>query len=139
MITGSTVYERKASAAQLVINHLQALGHKASLIKNETNSQGHTDRLLVDSSLGIIHITTTASNDPNAEMVTGDFGTGNQPHLAGKAYIAYCWNAKDGRTFLMFVSPDAIEGKTGISKQDITRLRDKTLSTVIAASSLQRA
>lgn len=132
MIKGDTVHERKLSLAEIVKDHLNKLGKNAELVFNQTNSAGHTDRVLVKSDIGIIHLTTTSSNDPNASLVTGGFIEKEQDFIKDKSFICYGWVAKDKRTFIMFVEPKNIGGLEGISKQQITKLRNREFSTVVA-------
>tara|TARA_R110001599_G_scaffold58612_9_gene162321 strand:+ start:11215 stop:11613 length:399 start_codon:yes stop_codon:yes gene_type:complete len=132
MITGNTVHERKESLAELVKNHLNKLGKSAEIILNRTNSAGHTDRVLVKSEIGFIHITTTSFSDPNASLVTGGFVEKEQDFAEDKAFICYGWVTRDKRTFLMFVEPKHIIGLERISKQQITKLRNREFSKVIA-------
>ena len=126
MITGNTVHERKESLAELVKNHLNKLGKSAEIILNRT------DRVLVKSEIGFIHITTTSFSDPNASLVTGGFVEKEQDFAEDKAFICYGWVTRDKRTFLMFVEPKHIIGLEGISKQQITKLRNREFSKVIA-------
>lgn len=132
MIIGNTVQERKKSVANLVKDHLNSLGKEAELLFNVTNSVGHKDMVVVKSDVGLIHITTTSSNDPNASLVTGGFKDNEQDFLSDKDYVCYGWVTKDKRTFLMFVEPKEIVGIDGISKQKITSLRNRELSVVIS-------
>jgi hypothetical protein len=132
MIIGNTVQERKKSLAELVKNHLESLGKKAQIIFNRTNSAGHTDQVLIDSDVGLVHLITTSSNNPNASLVTSGFIAKEQDFLSDKTYICYGWVARDKRTFLMFVEPHNILGLEGISKQQIGKLRNKELSAVFA-------
>ena len=132
MIQGKSVQERKKSLAELVKNHLQDLGKSAELIFSRVNSKGHKDQVLVESEIGLIHVTTSSSNDPNSPLVTGGFKEKEQDFLADKDFVVYGWCAKDGSTFLMFVDPQKLVGKDGISKQEITALRDRELSIVLA-------
>jgi len=132
LIIGNTVQERKKSVANLVKDHLNSLGKEAELLFNVTNSVGHKDMVVVKSDVGLIHITTTSSNDPNASLVTGGFKDNEQDFLSDKDYVCYGWVTKDKRTFLMFVEPKEIVGIDGISKQKITSLRNRELSVVIS-------
>ena len=78
MITGTTVLERKKCLAALVAGHLTSLGHTASIIEGRINSQGHTDRVLVESSIGLVHLTASVNRDPQGSIPTSDFEDGSQ-------------------------------------------------------------
>ncbi len=132
MMNGNSVQERKKSLAELVKAHLESLGKKAELVFNRTNSKGHNDQVVVESEIGLIHLTTSSSIDPNAPLVTADFQDNEQEFLADKDFVVYGWRSKDKRTFLMFVNPSDLLGKNGITKQEITVLRNREFSTVLA-------
>lgn len=134
MISGKTVGERKRSLAELVKSHLNGMGKAAELIYGRVNSAGHKDQVLIDSELGLIHLTATSSDDPNSSLVTGGFKEKEQDYLADKSYVVFGWNTKDRkpRTFLFFVEAKKLIGKEGITKQEVNSLRDRELSVVIA-------
>ncbi|GMG88775.1 hypothetical protein [Biformimicrobium ophioploci] len=134
MILGKTVGERKRSLAELVKNHLIGMGKAAEIIHGRVNSAGHKDQVLIDSEIGLIHLTSTSSDDPNSSLVTGGFKEKEQDYLADKKYVVFGWNAKGlkPRTFLFFVEAKELVGRDGISKQEVNRLRDRQLSTVLA-------
>ncbi len=134
MITGKTVLDRKKSLAALVADHLASLGHKASIVEGRTNSQGHTDRVLVNSSIGLIHVTASVNKEPDGSIPTSDYDDGNQAFLADKDFVAYGWNTKDNRTMLMFVSMTAVIGKMSLSKSQIKRASIREYSIVLPST-----
>tara|TARA_R110002060_G_scaffold29939_3_gene40391 strand:+ start:1563 stop:1781 length:219 start_codon:yes stop_codon:yes gene_type:complete len=67
-ISGKNIIERKKSLADLEVLQLTELGHEAKVINNRANSKNHTDRLLVESSIGLVHITALSSTDPNEKI-----------------------------------------------------------------------
>ena len=130
-IFGDTVSKRKKCLAELVKDHLLALGHDAKLTENRTNSAGHTDQIVVESSIGIIHISASSSLEPNASIRAADYQEGDQSFLADKSYVAFGWNTKDQRTIIMFVQSAEIEGKSSLTKNEIKKLSDRDLNKVL--------
>jgi hypothetical protein len=126
-ILGKDVIERKKSLAELVVSHLTDLGHQAKIIKNRTNSKEHTDRLLVESSIGLVHITALSSKDPNEKI---PYQNNDQRWLADKEYVAVGWNTKDNRTFVFFIKSDDMLGRFDLSKTDLNALRNREYSKV---------
>lgn len=126
-LSGKDVIERKKSLADLVISRLEGLGHKTRLVKNRTNSKNHTDRILVESDIGLIHVTALSSKDPNEKI---PYQNNDQRWLADKSYVAVGWNTKDNRTFVFFIKAEDMLGKYDLSKTDLNSLRDKSLSIV---------
>jgi hypothetical protein len=123
MIVGKTVLERKRCLASLVSAHLNSVGAEASIVENRVNSKGHTDRVLVLSSIGIIHLTASVNQDPDGGIPTADYQDGGQEFLADKDFVAYGWNTKDKRTMIMIVPVDAVIGKKSLSKSEIRQAR----------------
>ena len=132
MISGETKLERKTALGHLVVKYLQSLGYKAELIKNRENSEGHKDQVLVDSDLGLIHLTATESIDPNASIRTANLIDGTQAFLADKQYVAYGWNTRDKRTFVIMVEANKVRGCRMLEKKKIVSMKTKSLSQVIA-------
>lgn len=126
-ILGTDAMERKKSLADLVISHLTELGHEATLLRNRTNSKEHTDRILIDSNIGLVHVTALSSKDPNEKI---PYQKNDQRWLADKSYVAIGWNTKDNRTFLFFIKAEDMLGKFDLSKTDLNSMRDRTLSKV---------
>ncbi len=134
MITGNTVLERKKCLADLVAHHLESLGYPAKVVEGRKNSQGHTDRVLVDSSIGLVHLTASVNQEPNGSIPTSDFEDGDQSFLADKDFVAYGWNTKDNRTLIMFVPIADIIGNKSLSKSQIRLASNRTFSTVLRNS-----
>jgi len=136
MLVGTTVSERKKCLAELVAKHLNELFNSddSEVVKGRVNSAGLKDQVVVESKkLGLIHLTATGSVEPNDTLVTSGFEDGNQNFLADKAYVAYGWNGKDGRTFLMFVKSENVEGRQGLTKSKIKEISVKELNKVYQA------
>ncbi len=131
MITGTTVLERKKSLAALVAGHLTSLGHTASIIEGRINSQGHTDRVLVESSIGLVHLTASVNRDPQGSIPTSDFEDGSQDFLADKDFVAYGWITKDHRTMIMVVPIARVLGNMSLSKNQIREASVREYSTVL--------
>jgi hypothetical protein len=131
MIVGDTTPKRKESLAVLVKEQFDQKGIEANLVRNRTNSEGHKDQVLLETEIGLIHLTATNNVDPNSGFPTGSYETGSQTYLADKDYVAYGWNTKDKRTFVMFVDPANVKGKENLSKSEIRDLRNKELSFVV--------
>lgn len=131
LLIGDTVSKRKKCLAELVEKHLNAIGHKAKLIERRANSAGHTDRVLIESDLGFIHLTASSNLQPNERIRTARYKDGDQAFLADKAYVAYGWNTEDDRTLIMFVSAGAIKGKVALTKTEIEKLSDQNLNAVL--------
>ncbi len=131
-LIGDSVPERKNCLASLVERHLKNLGHSAEIVKNKTNSAGHTDIVLVSSSAGLVHCSATASTESNAYIPVADFDAeGGQDYLVDKDWVAFGWNRKDKTTSIMFVSVEAVHNKRRMSKQEIIALRDRQLSIIL--------
>lgn len=131
MIVGDTTPKRKESLALLVMEQFKQKGIEANLVKNRTNSEGHKDQVVLETEVGLIHLVATSSVDPNAGFPTGSYETNSQTYLADKDYVAYGWNTKDKRTFVMFVDPADVKGKESLSKSEIRDLKNKELSFVV--------
>ena len=133
MITGDTVQKRKRCLAKLVEEHLRSIGHAANIVENRENSEGHRDQVVVDSDIGVIHVTSTESLEPNASIPLAGYSDDSQKFLADKSFVAFGWNSKDKRTFLMFVDAKTIKDLLSLTKSEIKRMRDSDLSTVLNA------
>lgn len=130
-IVGDTISKRKRCLAELVKEHLISLGHEAEVIENRTNSAGHTDQVVVESSIGIIHVSASSSLEPNACIRAADYQEGGQAFLVDKKYVAFGWNTKDRRTIVMFVQAKAVEGKPSLTKIEIYKLSERALNKVL--------
>jgi hypothetical protein len=119
VIEGKTKSERKRRLAVIVVDRLTALGHTASIVEGRVNSLGHKDRILVDSSLGLIHLTASSNTDPSGSILSSDIEDASQAFLADKSLVAYGWNAHDGRSIVMFVSVTAVLGNRSMTKDQI--------------------
>lgn len=131
MIIGKTVLDRKKCLASLVEEHLNSLGKAATIIENRTNSKGHTDRVLVQSSIGLIHLTASVNQDPDGSIPTSDYQDGSQDFLADKDFVAYGWNTKDKRTMIMFVPVDSVLGNKSLSKSQIRASSNRDYNVVL--------
>ncbi|MBA6251795.1 hypothetical protein [Colwellia sp. MB3u-55] len=132
-ITGNSIQQRKQCLANLVAEHLLALGENAEVIENQMNSAGHRDQVIIKSSIGLIHITATESIEPNASIPIANYKDNNQSFLADKDYIAFGWNTRDKRTILSFVEAYKLVGLKSLSKPQIGKLKTKEYSGVITA------
>ena len=131
MINGKTVLERKKCLAALVARHLASLGHTASIVEGRVNSQGHTDRVLVESSIGLVHITASVNREPEGSIPTSDFEDASQAFLADKDFVAYGWNTKDDRTMIMFVPVADVLGNKSLSKNQIRSASSRQFSAAL--------
>lgn len=131
MLSGKTVLERKKCLAALVARHLASLGHTASVVEGRINSQGHTDRVLVESSIGLVHLTASVNREPDGSIPTSDYEDGSQSFLADKDFVAYGWNTKDNRTMIMFVPTASVIGNKSLSKGQIRSASNREYSTVL--------
>ena len=134
MISGSTVVARKKSLAAIVAAHLNAIGETAKVVEARPNSEGHLDVVVVESSIGLVHLTASVSKDPNASMPVANFKDGRQAFLADKAYIAFGWNAKDDRTLVFFVQSERVRGKDSLTKAEIRSIAEQHLNAVLTNS-----
>lgn len=132
-IVGETVSKRKRRLADLVKEHLHSLGYSAETVDNRKNAAGHTDQVVVDSDIGLVHISFSSSLEPNASISAGDYVEGNQDFLVDKSYVAFGWNTKDGRTMIMFIHVNAVQGRLSLTKSEIKELRNRELSTVLSS------
>lgn len=132
-ILGRSVQLRKKCLANLVVEHLIALGHQAELLENVTNSAGHKDQVLVKSNIGLIHVTATESTDPNASLPVADYKDGGQSFLTDKKFVVFGWNSKDKRTCLIFVEPSRLLKLVSLTKPQLNKLKNKEYSTAISA------
>lgn len=130
MIVGKTVKERKQSLAEIVKKHLNDLGKKAELVFNRVNSAGHRDSVLVESNIGLVHISATSSKDPNEPLLPLNFSRKPQDFLFDKDYVAFGWHTKDNRMLLIFLRSSDVLGKSSITKDEACRIRVKNLSRV---------
>lgn len=131
LITGSSNIARKQCLANLVKEHLIEIGHKAEIVTERQNSAGHTDRIAVESSIGLVHVTASGNLDPNGKIGISDYQGSEQTFLADKSYIAFGWNTQDGRTIITFVRAENIAGKTFPTKLEIQQLSERSLNKVI--------
>lgn len=132
-LVGDTVAMRKKCLAELVRDHLMGLGHMAELVEHRTNSAGHTDTVVVASSLGLIHLTATSSLDPNEKIRVVDYKHGEQHFLADKAYVAYGWNTSDARTIILLVPASDLVGADSLSRSELLKLSNRELNKVFKA------
>lgn len=126
-----TKVERKRQLAELVAERLNALGHPAAVVSNRKNENGHVDRVLIESSLGLVHTTASVSTDPNGSILVCDIEDGSQDFLAGKAFVVYGWVDRSGRTLMQFIPTAHVLGRRSMLKADILHLADRALSTVL--------
>jgi len=131
-IVGDTVPKRKKCLTELVKDHLIALGHEAKTTETRTNSAGHTDQVVVESSIGLIHISASSNLEPNASIRAADYQEGSQHFLVDKSYVAFGWNTKDKRTIIMFVPAKEVEGKPSLTKTEIKQLSERSLNKVLS-------
>lgn len=122
---------RKQQLAELVATRLQSLGHQAQILTNHLNPSGHRDLVVVTSSLGLVHTTASKSTDPNSSILVSDIEDGSQLFLEGKAWIAFGWVDRCGRTLLQFVLAEHVRGRLSIPKTEVLRRADRDLSSVI--------
>jgi len=133
MIVGNTVLQKKKCLANLVAKHLNSIGHEASIVENRVNSVGHTDRVLVESQIGLVHVVASVNDDPNGSIPTSDFEDGDQSFLTDKNFVAYGWNTKDKRTIVIFVPTSFVLGHKSLSKNQIKGAKVKEFSFVLLA------
>ena len=112
-IEGENPQQRKLSLAGIVSDYLNGKNLNAKLLKNRTNSEGHTDQVVVGSDLGLIHITALSSKNPNEAI---PYQGGDQKWLAEKEYIAIGWNADAKRTLIFFVKANNFAGRKDLTK-----------------------
>ena len=130
----TTKSARKRQLAELVAEHLKSLGHDATVATGRLNPSGHRDRVIVESSIGLVHTTASSSTDPNCAILTSDIDDGSQRFLEGKDWMAYGWGDRAGRTLVQFVRTEHVRGRPSMTKQDIRRAADAVLSIVYPAS-----
>lgn len=127
----ATPVARKRQLAELVAARLIALGHEAEVVRQNVNESGHTDRVIVRSSIGLVHTTASNQTDPNQPIPVADYDAGrSQKFLEGKDWVAYGWVDRSRRTLVQFVRCEHVLGRPLISKTEILRLADRTLSIV---------
>ena len=123
-LVGNTVPQRKKSLASLVEQHFNSLGHNAKMLENRTNTKGCTDLVVVDSDIGLVHLTATGNTEPNASISVVDKVERHQDFLADKVFVAYGWNTRDNRTMIFFVPVSSVAGKESLTKNEINRLSE---------------
>jgi hypothetical protein len=126
---------RKRQLAELVAERLIALGHEAHVMTDHLNASGHRDQVIVQSSLGLVHTTASKSTDPNDAILVSDIEDASQLFLEGKAWVAYGWVDRSGRTLVQFVRAEHVMGRRSMLKTEVTRLADPHLSTVLVRAS----
>jgi len=131
MIEGKTKLERKRRLAQIVVEHLTSLGHTASIVEGRVNSRGHRDHILVDSPLGLFHLTASSNTDPAGSILSSDVEDAGQAFLADKSFVAYGWNTQDGRAIVMVVPVAAVLGNKSMTKDQIRSASIREYTTVL--------
>lgn len=131
LIQGKTVLARKFCLAELVASHLQSVGVEATVLKDRRNSEGHIDRVVVDSAIGLIHLTASNNEEPNGSIPTADFVGKGQAFLADKEFVAYGWNTKDNRTMIMFVPTLSVIGHNSLTKAEIRQFSNLQYSVAL--------
>ena len=124
--------ERKRQLAALVAEHLQSLGHEAEVVEEHRNDSGHLDRVIVHSSLGLVHTVASKVVDPNSEIPVSD-RDGSQVFLQGKTWVAYGWVDRSGRTLVQFLRVEHVLGRTAMARTELVRLADRELSVMYPA------
>ncbi|WP_017909280.1 hypothetical protein [Xanthomonas sp. SHU 199] len=119
MIAGKSKLDRKKNLASIVAGHLVSLGHTASVVEGRVNSAGHRDQVLVDSAIGLVHVTASSNTEPNGSILCSDIEDGDQSFLADKEVVAFGWNTGDGRTTVMLVPAEAVRGNKSMTKDQI--------------------
>lgn len=130
-IEGENPQQRKLSLAGIVSDYLNSKNLNAKLLKNRTNSEGHTDQVVVGSDLGLIHITALSSKNPNEAI---PYQGGDQNWLADKEYIAIGWNADAKRTLIFFVKASKFVGRTDLTKPIVKELSEKSLNAILPST-----
>ena len=130
----ATKSARKRQLAELVAERLRSLGHEASVLTGHLNASGHRDQVVVDSAIGLVHATASKSTDPNDLILVSDIEDGSQRFLEGKAWVAYGWVDRSGRTLVQFVRAERVLGHAAMHKTEITRLADRGLSEIYPAT-----
>ncbi|WP_185822550.1 hypothetical protein [Xanthomonas sp. GW] len=134
MMEGKSKLDRKRSLANIVVQHLMSLGHTASVVEGRTNSCGHKDKILVDSSIGFVHLTASNNLEPGGSILSSDIEEGSQQFLADKSFVAYGWNTKDRRTIVMVVPIAAVLGNKSMTKDQIRSASIREYSLVLRQS-----
>ncbi|MEP1444906.1 MAG: hypothetical protein ABJK37_02160 [Paraglaciecola sp.] len=127
-IKGDNPQQRKKSLAILVCEHLNTLNFNARVIENRTNSAGHRDLVVIESDLGLVHITALSGSNPN-ELIP--YQGGDKKWVEEKSFIAVGWNVKGGRTFIFFVPSEHFQERNDLSKSNIKPLCNKELTAII--------
>lgn len=127
-IKGDNIPQRKKSLAIIVCKHLNTLNLNAKLIENRTNSAGHTDRVVIESDLGLVHITALSSSNPN-DLIP--YQRGSKNWFEDKSYIAVGWNVSDGRTLVFFIPSKHFKERNDLSKSNIKPLCNKELTAIL--------
>ena len=128
-IQGDNPQQRKKSLAVLVCEHLNTLSLNAKIIENRTNSAGHRDLVVIESDLGLVHITALSGANPNELL---PYQGGDKKWVQEKAYIAVGWNVSGGRTFVFFIPSVHFQERNDLSKSNIKPLSNKKLTAVLA-------
>jgi len=127
-IEGDNPQQRKLRLAEIVSDYLNSKSMDAKLLKNRTNSEGHTDQVVVESNIGLIHITALSGKNPNEAI---PYQGGDQKWLADKEYIAVGWNADAKRTLIFFVKASKFIGRTDLTKPIVKQLSEKNLNAIL--------
>ena len=131
MIEGKSKLDRKKCLAEIVAQHLVSLGHTASVVEGRINSAGHRDQVLVESSIGLVHLTASNNTEPGGSILSSDIENASQQFLADKSFVAYGWNTKDRRTMVMVVPIAAVLGNKSMTKDQIRLASVRELSKVL--------
>lgn len=131
MIIGASASERKKCVAHLVKARLESLNQTAQIVDTSPSQPDHPDNVVVESSIGRIHIIASVSRDPNGSIPTTDLEDQDLSFLADKDFVVYGWTTNDGRTMIMFVPAKDVLGHHYLSKNQIIAARDRDYSAVL--------
>ena len=132
-LVGNSVPERKTCLADLVVEHLSVkkLDGRAEVLRNRTNTDGHTDQVVVNSPrFGLIHVMAIGGTRPN-DIIPFQGEGKDQAWLADKSLVAFGWNAVDDRTLIFFLDASSVRESPPRDKQAVKARAKNELTAVL--------
>lgn len=127
-IQGENRQQRKKSLAFLACEHLNTLSLNANIIENRPNSAGHRDLVVIESDLGLVHVTALSGTNPN-DLIP--YQGNDKSWVEEKSYIAVGWNTSKGKTLIFFVPSIHFRERSDLSKNSIKPLCNKELTAIL--------
>lgn len=117
--------KRQEMLGILVADNLNlTLDDEASLEKNYKNSSDIKCHIVNSKILGLIHFTTTESDEANKVMLFSGENQTSKDVFADKSYGCFAWLREDGVLLLYFIKTDKLITKKGLKKSEVKEIQD---------------